>query len=81
MTDYNITETMKFTIKDTKMFMRKETCWVISNIVCGPISNSFIILKNGLLDSVLEMYLNDEPQIMLEASWVILNITQKLNDK
>mmetsp|Transcript_27172 Transcript_27172/g.24051 ORF Transcript_27172/g.24051 Transcript_27172/m.24051 type:complete len:161 (-) Transcript_27172:469-951(-) len=31
--DYNIMEPMKETIQDRKTFMRKETCWVASNIV------------------------------------------------
>jgi hypothetical protein len=71
---------MKETIKDEKAFIRKETCWMISNIVCGPVSNILMILS-PLLKDVINLYLSDEPKIMLEASWIILNSTQKMTEK
>lgn len=78
--EYQIADFMKETITDKKSFLRKETCWVASNIICGPVSNGFMVL-NKLLEHIVNMYLYDEPKIMTEASWVILNATQKMNEK
>ena len=36
---------------------------------------------NKLLKDIIQLYLKDDPKIMLEASWVLLNSTQKMNEK
>ena len=78
--DHELLVTMEETIQDPNRFLRRETCWVAANLVWGPVSNVFLVLKS-LLKHVQRMYLHDEPKIKLEASWILLNSTQKINEK
>ena len=68
-----VLDKMKELLQHSKKNIRRETCWVLSNI-CAE-SNSVVeqVVLSGILPQVINLALEDEATIRKEAVWVIAN--------
>jgi hypothetical protein len=58
-----------------KRTIRKETCWLLSNVAAGSASQINALMKNdGVLRQVIEAAKQDEWEVRKEAAWVVANI-------
>ena len=55
--------------------IRKEVCWMISNIAAGTLIQVETLIAKGYLPILTEIYKNDDTIIKKEAIWAICNFT------
>lgn len=54
--------------------IRKEVCWSFSNILGGAVANTEICYKEGVLESLIQILLNDSGAgVSKEAAWALAN--------
>jgi hypothetical protein len=63
------------TIFHEKRSIRKETCWIISNIAAGTQQQIEALIVNNFLPILERVIKHDEPEIKKEAIWAICNLT------
>eukprot|EP00501_MAST-03F_sp_TOSAG23-6_P002352 GSMAST32.ASY1.ANO1.2457.1 assembled CDS len=62
-------------LNHAKEGIRKEACWAISNIAAGSKAQVAAVCGNReLLQQVINVMKNDQPDVAREAAWVISNI-------
>lgn len=61
------------------MEIRRDTCWVLSNLIC--ITPSFLeaIIVSPLLEEIIEIYARDVKEVIQEANWILNNILQSIS--
>jgi len=59
--------------------MRKETCWILSNLAAGTQSQVEEIIKCNMLPILKNMIEYDDEEIRKEAVWAICNLTSTEN--
>lgn len=65
-----------------KRMLRKEACWVVSNIAAGTQQQIGTVLKTkGCMQQVIQMAMTNEWEVRKEAIWVLSNIATGGTDK
>lgn len=73
--DADLMSHMKYLLNHPKRMVRKEACWVLSNIAAGTHKQiSAVIKTKGCCVRVTEMATSAEWEVRKEAIWVISNI-------
>jgi len=62
------------TLLQNKVSLRKEICWIISNITAGTVQQIQSVLDSGLVETVIEYLKNERWEIKRECAYVIYNI-------
>eukprot|EP00514_Thraustochytrium_sp_LLF1b_P003167 CAMPEP_0184508464 /NCGR_PEP_ID=MMETSP0198_2-20121128/776_1 /TAXON_ID=1112570 /ORGANISM="Thraustochytrium sp., Strain LLF1b" /LENGTH=763 /DNA_ID=CAMNT_0026898253 /DNA_START=767 /DNA_END=3058 /DNA_ORIENTATION=+ len=58
--------------------IQKEACWTLSNIAAGTIDQIQCVLDSGSIPTLIELaskHANTDPDVRIEACWVLLNAT------
>jgi importin subunit alpha-1 len=58
-----------------KKTVRKETCWVLSNITAGTPEQLQLCIDHGIIDKLVEILQHDDLTIKSEAVWALSNCT------
>lgn len=66
---------MNVIIYHEKITVRKEVCWLISNITAGSSEQIQTCLDLGIIDKIINILINDTPEIKKEAVWAVSNCT------
>ena len=75
MLDANLLDKMKFLLNHERRMIKKETCWVLSNIAAGTIKQIGSVLgKNGCMAQVADMAEHATWEVRKEAIWVVSNV-------
>eukprot|EP00941_MAST-03F_sp_MAST-3F-sp1_P005428 g5428.t1 len=62
-------------LSHSKPSIRKETCWTISNIAAGSISQVQCVCANEeLLRNIINISIQDTAEVRKEATWILSNI-------
>jgi len=74
--DANILDKVTDLLVNMKKNIRKETCWLISNIAAGTTDQiDYLMKRPRTLNKVVDAVMNDEWEVRKEATWVLSNIT------
>lgn len=80
--DAGLMSKMDSVLNSSKRMVRKESCWVLSNIAAGTTAQIKTILRTkGLTQRVIEMAEEDQWEVRKEAIWVVSNIATGGSDK
>jgi len=71
-------EALKELLGSSSSSLRKESCWVISNIALGPLHHIKEIIRLEIIPLICKLILNDEHDVKVEAVWVITNFASKM---
>lgn len=55
--------------------MRKEVCWVLSNVTAGSIEQIQCCIDSGIIDKLIRILVKDELPVKNEAVWALSNCT------
>ena len=80
MMDYQILDILKKHLLSEKGLIKKEICWIISNIAADTEQNKIKLIENGFYPLLLQIYEKCEKSIRIEALFAIANFTL-INDK
>ena len=73
--DAGIVEMTGSLMMNVKRSIRKEACWLLSNIAAGNTCQISALMSNdGVLRQVIEAAKQDEWEVRKEAAWVIANV-------
>lgn len=79
--DAGLMPKMLHLINSPKRMIRKEACWVISNVAAGTQPQIKTLLKTkGVMMQIAEMAIHSEWEVRKEAIWVISNVVSGGND-
>ena len=80
--DAGLMSKMQTLLNHPKRIIRKEACWVISNIAAGTQQQINTVLKTkGCMQQVIEMAISSEWEVRKEAIWIVSNIATGGTDK
>ncbi|KAL7500246.1 hypothetical protein ACHAWT_010965 [Skeletonema menzelii] len=73
--DANFLERMKFLLNNERRAIKKEACWVLSNIAAGTETQIGSVLgRQGCMAQVVEMAEHATWEVRKEAIWVVSNV-------
>ena len=55
--------------------MRKESCWVLSNITAGTHEQLQLCIDQGVIDKLVQILQFDDITVKAEAIWALSNTT------
>ena len=59
--------------------LREEACWVLSNITAGSQEQLQMCIDFGLIDILVNILINDDTMVKMEAVWALSNSTARAN--
>ncbi|KAL7532724.1 hypothetical protein ACHAXR_004801 [Thalassiosira sp. AJA248-18] len=73
---------MQSLLNHPKRMIRKEACWVLSNVAAGTNQQISTVLRSkGCMQRVVEMAISSEWEVRKEAIWIVSNIATGGSDK
>eukprot|EP00917_Polyrhabdina_sp_WS-2016_P032739 GHVP01069781.1.p1 GENE.GHVP01069781.1~~GHVP01069781.1.p1 ORF type:complete len:393 (-),score=51.70 GHVP01069781.1:386-1564(-) len=67
---------LKRLLQSKKKSVRKDSCWIISNITAGPPSHIARVLELNILEELFKIFrLDVEADVRKEAAWAIANVS------
>ena len=80
--DLKITEIAAKLINNPELRIRRDACWVLSNIIaCNREEHINAVIKTGVPPTLFKQCLAKCPDMPLEITWVITNAAGSLNNK
>ena len=81
--DFGVLPILSSLLDSESRNIRKETCWTLSNVTSGTISQVQQVLESpGLFSKIIEMIQSSEDsEIQKEATWVVSNATSNREPK
>ena len=81
--DFGVLPILSSLLDNESRNIRKETCWTLSNVTSGTVSQVQQVLESpGLFSKVIEMIeASDDTEIQKEATWVVSNATSNREPK
>jgi hypothetical protein len=71
-------EALKELLASPSVSLRKESCWIISNIALGPLTYIKEIIRLEIMPIICKLILNDKHDVKEEAVWVVTNFASKM---
>ncbi len=72
-------EALGHVLKHPKKTLRKEACWVLSNITAGSQEQLQMCIDQGLIDILVDILTHDDTMVKMEAVWALSNSTAGAN--
>jgi hypothetical protein len=66
-------------ISHHKKTVRKESCWVLSNITAGTQDQVQVCIDIGIVDKLIKILQTDDITVKNEAVWALSNCTASAN--
>ena len=81
--DFGVLPILSSLLDNESRNIRKETCWTLSNVTSGTVSQVQQVLESpGLFSKVIELIeSSDDSEIQKEATWVVSNATSNREPK
>ncbi len=82
MLDAGILEQLKVLITKDGGTIKKEVCWIISNITAGTKAQVQLVLDSGLFETMASMCVDNNVDLAVrtEAIWAVANATASLTE-
>ena len=71
----NLIPTLAEILSHSKKTVRKESCWVLSNITAGTQEQLQLCINSGIIEKLVQILQHDDITVKNEAVWALSNCT------